>query len=397
MRAVFLAVAVLFGALLSARRASAYPWMIRHEYTACGQCHLDPSGSGLLTEYGRALGETVLRTHYRSGEAAEDPGRIANFLWGAVEPPDWLLLGGSVRPALMLMKVGDTAMPGAPPPVWTKDVLLMEGDLRAGIKTGGFRASVSAGVISTGGSRASIKGNLVSREHWAGYNFDDYFLLVRAGRINVPFGLRSIDHTQWVRTQTRTDINDAQQHGVSVTYSHGGVRGELMGILGNYQISPDAYRERGYAGFLELAPIPKLAIGISSLMTYAQKDLNLLVPDLRQAHGVFFRATPFKELVLLGEGDLVLDRPTGAPNANGFASMVQADVEPIQGLHFIATAESWSPGGASTSASFGAWASVHWFFYSHMDVRFDYVYRDQAVGNVTLPVQVALLQLHAYL
>jgi hypothetical protein len=396
-KTLLLAVVVLVGALLTTARASAYPWMIRHEYTACVQCHLDPSGAGLLTEYGRALGETVLRTQYRSGAAAEDPGDAAKFLWGAVKTPDWLLLGGSIRPALLFTKIGDVAMPGAPPPVWTNDFLLMEGDLRVGIRADRFRASVSAGFISTDDSRASIYGSFISREHWAGYTFDDDAVLVRAGRINLPFGIRSIEHTLWVRAQTRTDINDAQQHGVSIAYSHGAVRGELMGILGNYQISPDAYRERGYSGYLEVSPIKSLAIGVSSLATYAKKDLVLLVPDLRQAHGVFFRATPFEALVLLGEADFVLGRPTNAPNANGFASMFQADVEPIQGLHLIATGEIWSPGGASPTPSYGAWASVHWFFYSHFDVRFDYVYRDQAVGSVTLPVKVALLQLHAYL
>jgi hypothetical protein len=38
---------------LATSRADAYPWMIRHEYNNCIACHVDPSGGGMLTPYGR--------------------------------------------------------------------------------------------------------------------------------------------------------------------------------------------------------------------------------------------------------------------------------------------------------------------------------------------------------
>ncbi len=148
--------------LLAARSAAAYPWMIRHEYTGCIQCHVDPDGGGLLTEYGRAQGETLLRMQYSSKGPDEEPGRVKDFLWGLFKTPDWLLLGGSVRPAVLAVKT-------AGEPIDTT-VLFMEADFRAGIKYGGWRASASVGAISTSGSLASIVGPVVSREHWAGYS-----------------------------------------------------------------------------------------------------------------------------------------------------------------------------------------------------------------------------------
>ena len=42
--------------------------MIRHDYTGCATCHADPSGGGLLTLYGRAQSDLLLRMRY--GEAA---------------------------------------------------------------------------------------------------------------------------------------------------------------------------------------------------------------------------------------------------------------------------------------------------------------------------------------
>jgi hypothetical protein len=366
--------------------------MIRHEYTACIQCHVDPDGAGLLTEYGRAQGETLLRTQYTKSAADEEPGRVKDFLWGAFKAPDWLLLGGSIRPALLMVHIPGQGTVTTP--------LLMEGDLRVGIRAGGFRASASAGVISTSGSLASIVGPVVSREHWAGYAWDDDAFMVRAGRMNLPFGLRLLEHPLWVRARetTQTDIDDGQQHGAAFDYTGGRFRGSIMGIAGNYQISPDAFRQRGYSGYLEMSPTSRLAVGVSSLVTYAEKDLNLGVPDVRELHGGFVRASPVKALVILAEGDAMINttKPSSVSSV-GFVSMLQADVEPIQGVHLIATGETLSPGGLAPKSSFGAWASVQWFFLPHADIRFDFTYRSMAEGNQLIPVQSYLLQTHIYL
>src|SRR6478735_8618942 len=77
-------------------RAHAYPWMIRHHYTACSTCHYDPSGSGAITPYGRAVADAVIRTG-GSSEGQEDLPASAKFLFGAVPTPDWLELGGDAR------------------------------------------------------------------------------------------------------------------------------------------------------------------------------------------------------------------------------------------------------------------------------------------------------------
>src|SRR5262245_26961058 len=50
--------------LLGAGRADAYTWMLRHGYSGCVTCHTDPSGGELLTPYGRAQGDLLLRMRY---------------------------------------------------------------------------------------------------------------------------------------------------------------------------------------------------------------------------------------------------------------------------------------------------------------------------------------------
>src|SRR5512146_2976009 len=241
--------------------------MIRHEYTGCAQCHVDPSGSGPLTQYGRAMGEVILRTQYgaRPVDEPPDPGNTGKFLWGAVPLPDWLDLGGSFRWMSLSQKVGDTKLENR--------VIFMQSDLSATIAAGRWLASGSIGYDPQGGllaalTRGSTK-NVVSREHWVGYRLDENSTwLVRAGRMNLPFGVRDVLHTLHVRSATRTDVNDAQTHGIAVSYSGERYRAELMGIVGNLQTRPDAYRERGYSGYFEWNPTTSAGLGVSSRIAH---------------------------------------------------------------------------------------------------------------------------------
>ncbi|HVZ71630.1 MAG TPA: hypothetical protein VHJ20_04585 [Polyangia bacterium] len=390
---LFLIFISFLGTAAATSRAEAYPWMIRHGHDGCVSCHVDPSGSGLLTRYGREEGDEELTMHH--GQGGEE--RKAGLLWGHVDTPDWLLLGAGFRAAVLGTQVtGAPAGSGAPGPSWKADLVLMQADLRAGIRQGPLRASASLGVVNDS-SYAAVAGNLVSREHWVGYAPDGDTFLVRAGRMNLPFGIRSIEHTLWVRQETRTDINDLQEHGVAFAYSSNRLRAELMGILGNYQISPDARRQRGYSASVELVPRPGLAVGASSLVTHVAQDVRLDVANWRQAHGLFARASPAEALVILAEADVVHDSPTGASATTGFVSMLQGDVEPVGGLHVILTGETLTPGTPATKSSYGGWAALDWFCLRQFDVRLDFMWRKMAFGTDELDEKAFLVQAHLYL
>ena len=226
---------------LTPSKAHAYAWMIRRDYTGCATCHADPSGGGLLTAYGRAQSDLLLRMRYGQ-PASEEADASSGFAWGLVTPPEWLNVGAAFRGAGLVTKLA-----GGKP---TADFLLMQADARAEVRFGDFRANASIGAVTSEAPADAIAGSLISREHWAGYAFADDTVLLRVGRVNLPFGIRSIEHTLFVRRATRTDLNDAQQHGVALSYSGEVIRAELMGIAGNYQLHPDAFRERGYSGYV---------------------------------------------------------------------------------------------------------------------------------------------------
>jgi hypothetical protein len=211
----------------------------------------------------------------------------------------------------------------------------------------------------------------------------------------LPFGLRNNEHFMWVRDATNTDTNLDQQFGVSASYNGEKLRGEIMGLLGNYQLGPDAYRERGYSAFAEYAFAPKLYMGLSSMVTAARADPILQLPITRHAHGLTARWSPFDALAILAELDaLVWQQPTQIDRV-GFAGLVQGDYEIMQGLHAIVSLEGQHLGQGERGPSVGGWAAVAWYVLPHVEVRLDTILRrfsrpanEMASTNLTLLAQV---------
>jgi hypothetical protein len=371
------------------------------------------------------MGENVLRSRYGSKPPDEVPVHARPFF--GIPTPDWLLVGGSVRSGIQFLK------PAAAPLKCSHfddagcKFLEMEADLKAQFGFERFRAYGSLGWMREGAAPTQITlatnapscgfyvgengrgsplcaGNLVSREHWVGVDLgaDKQFLL-RAGRIDIPYGLRNDEHDLLVRNTatTRTNINESQQHGVALYYGGEIVRGEVMALLGNYQLNPDDMRERGYAGYLEFNVAPKAAFGVSSMVTYAAKDYQTATSNtIRQLHGVFTRYSPHRVLVLMAEADAQVITAHETGMMPGVIGMAQADIEPAQGLHLVFTGEAMVQGNVPLgpmpvlAKSYDGWAGVLWFFAPHADVRADFVASSVANGAVTIYV---VPQLHVYL
>ena len=390
--------AVLLLLLLPTAPAHAYPWMIRHGYTNCSACHVDPSGWGLLTEYGRAQAQIVLPTLW--GKKPEDVEPFPGIAYGLVPLPSWLNVGLSLRGSVLSV----TTSTGTS---W-RDILMIA-DLRAGVSAGPFIASVSIGYVPTGAKLAAITNqqhdNIVSREHWLGVRLDDNKLYFLGGRMNLPFGLRNVEHPFFVRSATRTDTDSYQQYGGQVVWDAPNIRTAVMGIAGNFAIRDPAFREVGYSGYVEGAFSNSFTLGLSSLLTHADRGLNSISNpyvfsdpffgasnDLRQAHGLFSRWRIDDRWVLLSEADLLIESASGVQRDWGGAGLVQADYELFQGLHFILSAEALHQRQVT---SYGGWFSVDWFFFPGCEARLDTIFTEYGVpGGGHEPSFSVLGQLH---
>jgi hypothetical protein len=365
--------------------------MVKHNYGACAACHVDPSGSGQLTAYGRAQADVLVewKAERPPPDQEQEVPPSANFLW-FLELPEWVNLSGNVRGgALVTPAAGTQVRP-----------LIMSADLYATFNLGrfvlhgtggyGIRNYASKAVVaplcdpanlpaSAGGQCGS---SFTAREYWAGVKFADEAVMLRAGRLNLPFGLRNIEHTSWVRALTGTDTNIEQQHGVSLSYNTETLRGELMGIAGNFQLGPDVYRKRGYAAYAEYALSPSAYLGLSSLVTHAGADPETggSVPTTRHAHGAFARWAPASSLALLAEADFLAWVAQPAKDRLGYAAMLQVDWEPMTGLHLLGIAEGMANGNGR-GTSLGFWGSVIWYPVPHLEVRLDNIARNDGAGS----------------
>jgi hypothetical protein len=325
----------------------------------------------------------------------EHIGPEADFLFGVLPTPEWLDLGGDLRGLFLQSKIEGRPLDAR--------FILMQADVDATLRLERFVAYGSIGYAAEGALGATLtrapKKNLVSREHWLGAFLDagDTFL-ARAGRMHLPFGLRTTEHTLWTRALTRTDINDDQQLGAALTWSSGNMRGELMGIAGNFQLRPDEFRERGYSTYAEVALGTFLAVGASSLITHRELDDVTLREAWRHSHGLFARwSTPYRPLVLLTEWDYTLLSPKGDFRRSGVVGHLQADWEFVPSAHLLATFEAHNVGPRDPALSWGGWLSYAWFFAPHFDLRLDGIYRSVASEFGRVESTTLLLQGHLFL
>jgi len=394
LRAWMLLLGVLFGILVWAKPSQAYPWMIRHEYTGCAVCHTDPSGGFLLTPYGRALTQSLLVTWGKGPEGDEVDSR-SGFAWG-VPLPEWLNLGASGREMyLYTQPTGQLA---------TSRFIQMQADLRAMVTAGHFEAAGSIGYVHRGALPAAVtrknSDNIVSREFWLGYRFgEDQNTVLRAGRLYLPFGIRTIDHTLFVRNVTRTNLDDQQQWGLSLFHQGETYRAEVMAIAGNYQIAPDDYRSRGYSGYAEFVVGKGAGLGLSSLVTYSKIDANLGVEATRGAHGPYLRWALSPDVALLVEADVTHVTPTHGQTEVGAVGMGRLDWEFTRGMHAMLTRELLVDRFQDPAGwwSHREWATVSWFIYPHVDLRVDGIWDSLWFGTFRADALTALGQIHVSL
>jgi hypothetical protein len=370
--------------------------MVKHNYGSCAVCHVDPSGSGQLTQYGRAQADVIVRWRTQPRNDEEEVPKSANFLW-FLELPEQLNLSGNARGGVLIR----------PSPTTPVIPLVMATDLYATVNLGPVVGHVTTGVSIKNAGLAGVLPQCEgacgvqwsAREFWGGVKFADEAVMVRAGRVNLPFGLRNNEHTSWVRQTTRTDVNTGQQVGVAASYNSDVVRGEVMGILGNYQLGPDIYRERGYSAYAEYSLSHNAYVGLSSLIAYAGADSETIerLPITRHAHGLFARWAPVTRLAILAEANFLAWQSPQLLDRIGFVGFLQGDFEIMNGLHLMLAAEGQHKGNGQMGPSLGGWLSGAWYFLPHAELRFDHILRRNSnPGAVTVEYQF-LLQLHFFL
>lgn len=364
--------AVVLAAL--AGRAAAYPqFQLATGADRCAACHVSPAGGGLLNDYGRdEAGGTISR------------GGDGRFLHGLWEPPRWLLLGADLRGA-----AGATHARG------DRELLAFPMQADVYVRAGGERFSVNLAAGLRGGARdpqPPLVERLASREHYAMYTRASG-AYVRAGRFFPVFGIRSQDHTAYVRRYLGF-------HTLEEPYGLG------AGAFGDtWEAHVSAFvprpieqlgagtRATGAAAYVERRLGAAGHAAVAGQARVASSDV-----DRRLTAGAVGKLwLPAAQLLLLGELDLQHQAFTGAgPGRVQLAGYAGATRRLARGVLLGGSLHHWQPDVQLRSARDAVQLDAQYFPIAHVELHL--LLRASTQGDALGdPGWLGLLQLHYYL
>ncbi len=374
-RAAGAVLAAVLAFALAEGTAAAYPhFQLSTGNTRCNLCHIAPAGGGLLNDYGRG----------EAGDTISQFGGNGAFLYGLYDEPDWLKLGVDLRGAVL-------AREASVDPEYT--AFPMQGDTYVFLKA---RAFSFYGVV---GPRAQVRPprdsfveRLTADEYWVMWRPRTTGWYARAGRFYAPFGLRSQDHTQYVRRYLGFHTYEETYNVSAGTVSD---QSELhvtafmpvpAVLLGN---GPS---RRGAAALWERRALDdKAVLGAQARAGFGPDDRQYLLGGI----GKYWMEPA--QLLLQAELDVgYQDFTFGAAGRPQLAGLLSASYWPLTGL--LATAqlerfdEDISVEGVARDAG-----SLHLQYFPLAHWELHLFGKLETQGDYSDPTSLAMLQLHYYL
>lgn len=237
-----------------------YASFIGYGYSNCMTCHYNPHGNGQLNDYGRALfaSEIAARPFWNKKISDEELAKRSSFTFQEPTPR-------AIHPSFKYRDLYLTANPGGG---GTQRRILMQAD--AGLAWHFDEKDKYILVLSAGYTpepvNASIEKeawnyHLISREHYLRMQLSEgHFLSV--GLIDIPYGIRIVDHTALSRVGIGLDQN-SQVHGVLYNYVEDKILFGLHGFVGN-QMRNEIDRVNGGSATFEYEVGEKITLGASA-------------------------------------------------------------------------------------------------------------------------------------
>jgi hypothetical protein len=356
--------------------AAAYPqFQLTTGNARCSLCHIAPAGTGLLNEYGRG----------EAGDTISQFGGNGAFLYGVYDEPSWIKLGVDLRGAALFKKQTED------PEYY---VFPMQGDTYLYLRGGAFS------LYAVGGPRAQVRtprdtvlDRFGSREYWLMWRPKTSGWYARAGRFFAPFGLRSQDHTAYVRRYLGF-------HSWEETYnvSAGHVTDEReVHITAHtavpYEIQGNGARATGGTILWEqrLAE-DKAAIGVQARAAISDVDRTYLVGSIGK---YYFEGA---RTLVMGELDLAAQEFVDAgPTRPQLAGYLEATYMPFTGLMIGAAVQRFDQDMSVKNVGRDATSlTIQYFPLAHWEVML--IGRLEFQGSeYSDPTSMSMLQLHYYL
>ena len=303
---------LLIFSAMAPQKAWAFPEMVRDGYVNCISCHVSPTGGGTLTSYGRALSKDILSY---AGEDFE-----AKALYGAVDFPKWILMGGDVR---FLQLYSDT------PTVRQATFFPMEADLEAAAIVGKFTVDATVGPQENPSVQYPTYGYLFSRRHYLDYKPTDT-LSFRAGRFFPAFGINTPDHIIVTKRGLGWD-EGGETYNVEFAYLGEDYNLYATADFGRPDV-PQLNTETGGAFTASTSFLDRYKVGAS----YYHGTNNSGFRDLFGPWGILGFTSHFFMLAEF-DGQNSVPAAGGQEPTAGMVDYVRVDYELVQGVHAFLT------------------------------------------------------------
>jgi hypothetical protein len=260
-----------FFVFLISMTAQAFPEMIRHHYVNCSACHVNNSGGGLLTAYGRSISAELLSTWGSEQEAR------AYYMVNPEKFGSWLNIGGDVR-TLQLQQENSQFKSGRN--------IFMEANIKAAATIKSATAYVSLGQVKQSNQSLELK----PAQYFLSYQFTDEWSM-RAGRYVPIFGLNIPQHNYLVRRNlnlgpgAERDAVDLQYNGENYNLVLGAAKSLVDSSVGAEEVSINLQLQKNINDqhkiglsywYGEAKDYKKLVLGVHGVLGWTEKFYSLV-------------------------------------------------------------------------------------------------------------------------
>ncbi len=237
----------------------AYTNFISYGYQSCLTCHYNPFGNGPLTDYGRALGATLISDNSIAKKSLneEERAEISGFIYGIADN-NYIKGHANYRGLLLKTNIGDDTSQNE----WI-NMMANIGFTTRPTKSNNFIIVTSIGYAPEGQSSTDENQSTYrSREHYIGYRTSQKHGLY-LGMMDKVFGLRIPDHNSYSKTSTNLTMNDGA-HGFLYHGNFSNIELGLQYFLGNLSQAGNL-RPSGFTSMIEYNLSENSRIGLSYL------------------------------------------------------------------------------------------------------------------------------------
>jgi hypothetical protein len=315
--------------------ASAEPMFLSRQYTRCAACHVNPSGGGLLSPYGRSLSHVELPI-FAAPQPAHDPGTDVpgeeGFLFGA--------LRGALGPVQLGIHLRPSSLHVAFPGGSLTRNFFMAADVIGAWQAGGWTLYGEVGREPEGDGG----GTLDSREYWAG-RLPESGLGFRVGRFLPAYGVRFADHTSYNR-----ELLDLQQHdqvyGLELSHTSGRYFTQVSMGPGR---ADAIHADGGDAAFTATGRVQVDMAPSTVLVVSAQYRDATTIETRRGSGGAAFGFAPVPHVTVWTQVDGIFEAGAGSP---GVLLVNETSVEVYRGI-WLKVSPQLRGGGGEESPDLG--------------------------------------------